>query len=113
MVVPNKNNKLVPMSSVTGWRVCMDYRKLNSWTEKDHFSMLFMDQILDRLADRGWYCFLDGYSGYNQICITLEDQEKTTFTFSMEHLLSSVCPLDYTTRRPYSNDACYPFLLIW
>ena len=56
----------------------MDYCKLNSWTEKDHFPMPFMDQMLDRLARKGWYCFLDGYSGYNQISIAPEDQEKTT-----------------------------------
>ena len=36
--------------------------------------------MLDRLAGKGWYCFLDGYSGYNQISIAPEDQEKTTFT---------------------------------
>ena len=42
--------------------------------------MPFMDKILDRLAEKGWYCFLDGYSGYNQIPIEPEDQDKTTFT---------------------------------
>ena len=57
----------------------MDYRKLNLWTEKDHFPMPFMDQMLDRLAEKGWYCFLDGYLGYNQISIAPEDQDKTTF----------------------------------
>ena len=36
--------------------------------------------MLDRLAGHSHYCFLDGYSGYNQIAIALEDQEKTTFT---------------------------------
>ena len=36
--------------------------------------------MLDQLAGYEYYCFLDGYSGYNQIAITLEDQEKTTFT---------------------------------
>ena len=51
-VVPNEKNELVPMRPVTGWRVCMDYRKLNSWTEKDHFPMPFMDQMLDRLAGK-------------------------------------------------------------
>ena len=58
----------------------MDYRKLNLWTEKDHFPMPFMDQMLDRRAEKGWYCFFDGYSRYNQISIAPEDQEKTTFT---------------------------------
>jgi len=68
-VVPNDNGELVTMRPVTCWRICMDYWKLNSWTEKDHFPMPFMDQMLDRLSERGWYCFLDGYSGYNQISI--------------------------------------------
>uniref|UniRef100_A0A3Q7G561 Reverse transcriptase domain-containing protein n=1 Tax=Solanum lycopersicum TaxID=4081 RepID=A0A3Q7G561_SOLLC len=69
------------MRWVTGWRVSMDYRKLNEWTEKDHFPMPFMDQMLYRLAGKGWYCLLDGYSGCNQISIAPEDQEKTTYTF--------------------------------
>ena len=68
-VVPIEKNYLVPMRPVTGWRVCMDYRKLNACTEKDHFPMPFMDQMLDRLAGKGWYYFLDGYSGYNKISI--------------------------------------------
>ena len=42
--------------------------------------MPFMNQMLDSLAEKGWYCFLDGYSGYNQISIAQEDQEKTTLT---------------------------------
>ena len=58
-VVPDEKNELVPMRPVTGWRVCIDYRKLNSWTEKDQFPMPFMDQMLDRLAKKGWYYFLD------------------------------------------------------
>src|SRR3989304_2860911 len=47
---------------------------------KDHFPLPFLDQVLERVAGRAFYCFLDGYSGYNQIEISLEDQEKTTFT---------------------------------
>ncbi|XP_015164448.1 RNA-directed DNA polymerase homolog [Solanum tuberosum] len=80
MVVPNEKGELIPMRPITDWRVCMDYRKLNSWIEKDHFPMSFTGQMLNRLAGCGWYCFLDGYFGYNQISIALEDQEKTTFT---------------------------------
>ncbi|XP_049344711.1 uncharacterized protein LOC125809113 [Solanum verrucosum] len=69
IVVPNAKGGLVPTRPVR-WRVCMDYRKLNSWIE-----------MLDRLSERGWYCFLDGYSGYDQITIAPEDQEKTIFTY--------------------------------
>jgi hypothetical protein len=79
-VVKNEYNELIPTRVTTGWRVCIDYRKLNSVTRKDHFPLPFMDQILERVAGHEYYCFLDGYSGYNQIEIALEDQEKTTFT---------------------------------
>ena len=79
-MVKNDNNEFIPTRTVTGWRVCMDYRKLNKATRKDHFSLPFIDQMLDRLAGYSYYCFLNGYSGYNQIAIAHEDQEKTTFT---------------------------------
>ena len=60
--------------------MCIDYRKLNSETGKDHFPLPFMDQMLERVAGHSFYCFLDGYSGNNQIAISPDDQEKTTFT---------------------------------
>ncbi|GKE68964.1 hypothetical protein Tco_1527036 [Tanacetum coccineum] len=45
-VVTNDENELVPTRLVTGWRVCIDYRKLNKATRKDHFPLPFMDQIV-------------------------------------------------------------------
>ena len=80
-VVKNKNDELIPTRISSGWRMCVDYRKLNLATRKDHFPLPFMDQMLERLAGKSFYCFLDGYSGYNQIVINPEDQEKTTFTY--------------------------------
>ncbi|GJV70860.1 reverse transcriptase domain-containing protein [Tanacetum coccineum] len=79
-VVVNDENELIPTRLVTGWRVCIDYRKLNEATRKDHFPLPFMDQMLERLAGNDYYCFLDGFSGYFQIPIDPKDQEKTTFT---------------------------------
>ncbi|CAN6570909.1 unnamed protein product [Malus baccata var. baccata] len=79
-VEANVENELVPQRIQTGWRVCIDYRKLNTTTRKDHFPLPFIDQMLERLAGYAFYCFLDGYSGYNQIVISPEDQEKPTFT---------------------------------
>ena len=81
-MIKNEKNELIPTRTVTGWRVFIDYRKLNMATRKDHYPLLFIDQMLDRLAGHPYFCFLDGYSGYNQISIALEDQEKTTFTCS-------------------------------
>ncbi|GJX68748.1 hypothetical protein Tco_0304475 [Tanacetum coccineum] len=80
-VVENEDNELIPTRLVTRWRVCIDYRKLNDDTRKDHFPMAFMDQMLERLAGNEYYCFLDGFSRYFQILIDPQDQEKTTFTF--------------------------------
>ncbi|GJV84133.1 reverse transcriptase domain-containing protein [Tanacetum coccineum] len=79
-VIENDDNELIPTRLITGWRVCIDYRKLNDATRKDHFPLPFMDQMLERLAGNEYYCFLDGFSGYFQIPIDPKDQEKTTFT---------------------------------
>ncbi|GJR18671.1 reverse transcriptase domain-containing protein [Tanacetum coccineum] len=79
-VVANEENELILTRLVTGWRVCIDYRKLNEATRKDHFPLPFMDQMLERLAGNEFYCFLDGFSGYFHIPIDPHDQEKTTFT---------------------------------
>nr|GEY35087.1 reverse transcriptase domain-containing protein [Tanacetum cinerariifolium] len=80
IVVKNDDNDLIPTRLVTGWRVCINYRKLNEATRKDHFPLPFMDQMLERLAGNQYYCFLDGFSCYFHILIDPEDQEKTTFT---------------------------------
>ncbi|GJV90589.1 reverse transcriptase domain-containing protein [Tanacetum coccineum] len=79
-IIKNDDNELIPTRLVTGWRVCIDYIKLNDATRKDHFPLPFMDQMLERLAGNEYYCFLDGFSGYFQIPIDPKDQEKTTFT---------------------------------
>nr|GEV49151.1 reverse transcriptase domain-containing protein [Tanacetum cinerariifolium] len=79
-VVENEENELIPTRLVTRWRVCIDYRQLNEATRKDYFPLMFMDQMLERLAGNEYYCFLDGFSGYFQIPIDTRDQEKTTFT---------------------------------
>ena len=80
IVIRIENDVFLPSRTVTGWRICIDYKRLNKATRKDHFPLPFLDQMLDRLAGHDYYCFLDGYSGYNQIAIAPEDQDKTTFT---------------------------------
>jgi hypothetical protein len=79
-VVKNEKNELIPQRTVTGWRMCIDYRNLNKATKKDHFPLLFIDEMLERLANHAYFCFLDGYSGFMQIPIHPDDQHKTTFT---------------------------------
>ncbi|GKB13724.1 reverse transcriptase domain-containing protein [Tanacetum coccineum] len=96
ILVTNERNELVPTRSVTGWRVCINYQKLNEATEKDHFPLLFMDQMLERLAGNKYFCFLDGFFGYFQIPIDPMDQEKATFT----------CPFGTYAYRRMPFDLC-------
>jgi hypothetical protein len=71
VLVRKKNGKL---------RVCVDYRKLNTRTQKDHFPLPFITSILEEVAGHERYTFMDGYSGYNQVMIAPEDRHKTAFT---------------------------------
>ena len=103
-VIRNEKNELIPIRTVIGWRVCIDYRKLNTATRKDHFPLPFIDQMLDRLAGHPHFCFLDGYSCYNQISIAPEDQEKTTFTcpygtFAFRRMPFGLCNAPATFQR--------------
>ncbi|BBN70124.1 hypothetical protein Prudu_1437S000200 [Prunus dulcis] len=82
-VVENDNGEMVPTRVTIGWRMCTDYRKLNSVTRKDHFPLPFLEQILERVTGHIYY----------QIEISLEDQEKTTFT----------CPFGTFHRRFLQN----------
>ena len=83
---------------------CIDYRRLNKVTKKDHFPLPFIDQMLDRLAGNEYFFFLDGYSGYNKITIASEDHEKTTFmcpygSFSFQRMPFGLCNAPRTFQR--------------
>jgi hypothetical protein len=64
-VIRNEKNELIPQRTVTGWRMCINYRKLNKATQKDHFPLPFIDEMLQRLANHSFFCYLDGYSVYH------------------------------------------------
>ena len=104
MVTVNDKGEEIQMRLPRKWRVCINYRKLNAATKKDHFPLLFIDQILYRLAGQTYFCFLDGYSGYNQIAIHPNDQEKKTFTcpfgtFAFRRIPFRLCNAPATFQR--------------
>ena len=72
-IVQNEKGEDMPTRLTTGWRVCIDYRRLNVVIRKDHFPLSFIDKLLERVFEHPFYCFLDGYAGYFQIEITVED----------------------------------------
>jgi hypothetical protein len=95
-VVQNEKDELIPQSTMTGWRMCIDYHKLNKATKKDHFPLPFIDEMLERLANHTYFCFLDGYSEFMQNPIHPDDQHKTTFT----------CPYGTFAYRRMPFDLC-------
>ena len=103
-VTVNDKGEEIQMRLPTKWQVCIGYQELNATTKKDHFPLSFIDQILDRLADQTYFCFLDGYLGYNQIAINPDDQEKTTFTcpfgmFAFRQMPFGLCNAPATFHR--------------
>ena len=65
IVIRNEKNELIPTRTMTRWRVCIDYMKLNTVTRMNHYPLPFINQMLDKLAGHSYYCFLDEYSCYS------------------------------------------------
>jgi hypothetical protein len=94
-VIRNEKNELIPQRTVTGSQMCINYWKLNKATQKNHFPLPFIDEMLERLANH-FFCYLDGYSSYHQIPIHLDNQSKTTFacpygTFAYRRMSFGLC----------------------
>ena len=103
-VIENDKGETITKRIESGWRMCIDYRKLNKATRKDHFPLPFIDQMLERLARHSYFCYLDGYSGFFQIPIHPDDQEKTTFTcpfgtFAYRRMPFGLCNAPATFQR--------------
>jgi len=83
VIVPKKNGKL---------KICMDFRKLNGATKKDPYPLSFIDEMLNTIARYEAYSFFDGYSGYHQISIVLEEKYKITFVTHWGAFIWKVMP---------------------
>ena len=96
IILCGKNDEMIPSRVVVGWRVCIDYRKLNAAIRNDHFFLPFLDKILERLAEYDFYCFLDCFSGYNQIIIAPKKSRENHIylslgTFTLRKMSFGLC----------------------
>nr|GEV28800.1 retrotransposon protein, putative, Ty3-gypsy subclass [Tanacetum cinerariifolium] len=90
-VVTNENDELFLTRTVTGRRVCIDYRKLNEATAKYHFPLPFMDQMLERLAGNKYFCFLDGFLDiFKFLSIPMIKRKQHSYVLSEHTLIESV-----------------------
>jgi hypothetical protein len=85
--------------------MCIDYQKPNKATKKDHFSLPFIDEMLERLANHSFFCFLDGYSGVTKYQSILMTKAKPLLHVHMELMLIVECLLDYVMLQLLSKDA--------
>jgi hypothetical protein len=65
-IIHNEKNELIPQKTITGWRMCINYWKLNKATWKVHFPLPFIDEMLERLANHS-FCYLDCNTHFLQI----------------------------------------------
>ena len=71
---------MVPVRKKNGdIRICIDFRNLNKACQKDKFPLPTMEKILQKVAGSEPMSFLDGFLGYNQILVHLDDRLKTNF----------------------------------
>lgn len=110
-MIRNEKSELIITRTIMGWRMCVDYRRLNLETRKDHFPFPFMYQMLERLVRQAYYCFMDGYSGYNQIVVDPTDKEKTAFTCPFGIFAYRRMPFGLCNPQHFKG-ACFLFSLI-
>jgi hypothetical protein len=100
IVLKNEKDELIPQRTVTRWRMCINYRKLNKAMKKDQFPLSFIDEMLERLANHAYFLFLYGYSGFMQIPIHSDDQHKIILISFMECSHIEESPSVYATLQP-------------
>jgi hypothetical protein len=101
-VVKNKKNELIPQQTIIGWRICIDYRKLNKARKKYHFLLPFIDEMLERLANHSFFYFLNGYFGHHQIPIPMI-KAKLLLHVHTELMLIVECLLGYVMPSFFSK----------
>ena len=104
-VVPNDENELVAQRTVTGYRMCIDFRKLNKTTHNDHYPLPFIDQMLERLSNHSHFCYLDGYSFFLKFLCTKMIKKRLLLLVPLVLLLTEECHFVYAMLLLLFKDA--------
>ena len=111
-VVPNDKNELIPQRTIIGYRMCIDYRKLNKATRKDHYPLPFIDQMLERLSKNTHFCYLDGYSGFSQIHVTPRIKRRPLSRVLTVLMLIGVCLSVYVMHLLLFTGVCLQYFMV-
>jgi hypothetical protein len=94
------NPVLVLKKNKVDWRMCVDYTDLNKHCPKDPFGLPRIDLVVDSTVGFSMLSFLDFYSGYHQISLAKEYEDKTTFIMPFgAFCYNSCCSASKTQER--------------
>jgi hypothetical protein len=110
-VVPNENNELIPQRVVVGYRMCIDFRKVNKVTKKDHYPLPFIDQMLERLSKKTHFFFLMVILVSLKLLLKGKIRRKPLLLVLMELMLINVCLLVCAMLLLRFKDACLLFFM--
>ena len=107
--VHNEKGEEMPTCLTTGWRVCIDYRRLNKVTMKDPFPLPFMDQFLERISTASWMAI----QAIFKLKLLQKTRRRPPSPAHLEHMPIGGCPLAYVMPLPNSSEACLISSAIW
>src|SRR3954469_18645634 len=94
-VVPNDKDELIPQRIITGYRMVIDFRKLNKATKKDHYPLPFIDQMLEILSKHTHFCVLDGTLVFHKYLFLNLIKKRPLSHILLELMLIDICLLVY------------------
>ena len=94
----NENNKLIPMRTVSGWKICMDNCKLNAATKKTTSPYLSLTKCWIGLQERNFTAFWMDILDITRLLLHLKISTIECLLVPMAHLYFATCLLAYTTR---------------
>ncbi|KEH25743.1 reverse transcriptase, putative [Medicago truncatula] len=98
-VVANEKKELITTHTVTGWRMCIDYRMLNQATRKDHFPLPFMDQMIESWLAKLFIAFWMDIRGIIRLRCLRTIKKRMPSLVHLVCLLIGECPLGCVMRR--------------